>query len=171
MIRNIYSGEEMTVLHEILDKHEKIAWDMDDSLIGGPNSDFFRDYITAHPEKTHHVITFRDLEWANEILEELENCGMDARKLILSVENCPEMTHHCYAMSGRLKNEIQIHHHCKDIGISYEEFVEHVKAFPHWKAKRAAELGCTLLVDDLEQLVRPGCEKHGIAFYHSHTPL
>jgi hypothetical protein len=45
--------------HPVLDEHAVIAWDMDSTLVNGPNSAFFRSYILAHPEKRHVVITHR----------------------------------------------------------------------------------------------------------------
>ena len=55
--------------HPVLDQHNVIGWDIDQTLINGPNSVFFCAYILAHPEKVHHLITFRPPGWDEEIYE------------------------------------------------------------------------------------------------------
>lgn len=142
-----------------LDPHQNIGWDFDGTLIQGPNSERFRAYIAAHPDKRHHVITFRDREWANLIHYELGVLGLDP-KLIASVENCPEPLHDMFMLSREPNSNVpprvaaKAAHH-----------------FLRWKGRRARELGCTVLVDDMAEWVVQGCEEHDVAFFNANARL
>lgn len=135
-----------------LDAHQNLAWDMDGTLNHGPNAERFRAYIAAHPEKRHHVITFRNREWADLIELELRTLGLDP-VLIASVENCPEPLHDMFMLHR--SGELEMPKHVAEKAIS---------AFLRWKGRRASELGCTVLVDDLADWVVQGCQAHGVEF-------
>lgn len=153
--------------HPILDAHDAIAWDMDGTLVNGPNSDFFRDYIMAHPEKQHHVVTFRDETWANRAHAELERYGLThAVSLIISIQSCPqdwlvfwEGQHNTFKKQKLLRNYTQ------------EDIDAGCHSFQRFKGRKAFELGCTILVDDLPSWVMAGCNENGIAFLHAHQPI
>lgn len=142
-----------------LDPHQKIGWDFDGTLIQGPNSDLFRAYIAAHPEKRHHVITFRDREWASLIHHELDALGLDP-KLIASVENCPEPLHDTFQL-GREPD--------RRIPKAVADRAAH--GFLRWKGRRARELGCTILVDDMAEWVATGCQENGVTFLDANVEL
>jgi hypothetical protein len=132
--------------------HQKIGWDMDGTLIRGPNSDRFRAYIAANPQKRHHVITFRDREWADLIPMELGTLGLDPA-LIASVANCPAPLHDMFMLHSRGQLEMP------------QRIAEKaINAFLRWKGRRASELGCTVLVDDMAYWVVQGCHAHGVEF-------
>ena len=156
--------------HPILDKHGIIFWDQDKTLIDGPHSDFFRDYIAHHTEKKHFIITFRDKDWANDIWEELQEAGLDARRHIQSVENCPEDIYKSFAVEicGKF-DHLTEEEKAWVAKVDVATYRRHLSEFLCWKAMRAKELGGTLLVDDLEDWVIHGCKLHGVEFYHSHT--
>jgi hypothetical protein len=42
----------------ILDGHAAIGWDFDNTLIGHAKSQAIHEYIRAHPEKRHVIVTF-----------------------------------------------------------------------------------------------------------------
>jgi hypothetical protein len=131
----------------LLDSHDVIAWDLDGTLVGGDNARLLCAYIVAHPEKTHHFITFRTpREWAEDIFRELHPRGI-VRPMIASLQSVPDALYLAYAQenSGLIKPE-------------------DVAAFYEWKGMRAAELGCTALVDDMRALVIRGCELHGVLY-------
>lgn len=136
----------MTVKHNVLDQHEKIAWDCDGTLYQGKNSQAFADYIKAHPEKQHYIITFRDYNWAKECIPDLIDMGLKDCHFV-SVHHCPD-----------------------DVWMNSQEgsFSQRWD-FLCWKAKMAIELGCTILVDDMEDAVIHGCTEHGVAFLHAHS--
>jgi hypothetical protein len=130
--------------HPLLDSHHKIAWDMDETLVNGPNSEFFRQYIAAHPEKEHYIVTFRTGDaWIADIPFELADEGLNP-DLIKAVSSVPM--------------KIWIERHLSRV---------HMAVCNDWKGFEAKRLGCTVLVDDMEASVLPGCEKHGITFIHS----
>lgn len=132
--------------------HQRIAWDMDGTLIGGPNSQRFRRYIARTPEKQHCVVTFRDRAWAGQIRGELGALGLDPN-LIASVENCPELLHDIYMASRN------------PASCAPKALADHAaRQFVRWKGRKARELGCTILVDDLADWVVLGCQENGVAF-------
>lgn len=131
--------------HPLLDDHVSIGWDIDGTLIDGPNADFFRRYILANPDKEHHLITFRDPVWAERVYEELRPYGIE-RDHIHSLNPCPQDLYIAYA--------------------TRKSFLDWAKceAYLHWKGQMAKELGCTVLIDDMATQVIRGCEKHGIVY-------
>jgi hypothetical protein len=132
--------------------HQIIAWDMDGTLIDGRNSACFRTYIATHPEKQHHVITFRDRTWADQIMGELGALGLDS-SLIASVENCPELLHDIYQISRN------------PASCAPKALADHAaRQFVRWKGRKARELGCTILVDDLAEWVVVGCQENDVTF-------
>lgn len=157
-------------MHPILDQHDAIAWDMDGTLVDGPNSAYFRAYIALTPHKRHHIVTFRNRAWADTCWAELRHNGLDAPRFIRSVESCPEHFHDCYHV--RRDKEPAFHaiyqdHH----NFSLDQFNEYADAYSFWKGERAMQMACTILVDDMPQNVLPGCERHGILFHHAFDPV
>lgn len=142
-----------------LEPHQNIGWDMDGTLNHGPNAERFRAYIAAHPEKRHHVITFRNREWADLIELELRTLGLDPA-LIASVENCPEPLHDMFML-----------HRSGEVEMPQRVAEKAISAFLRWKGRRASELGCTVLVDDLADWVVQGCQAHGVAFLDANAEL
>lgn len=143
-----------------LDCHDIIAWDMDGTLVNGPNAAFFRAYILAHPEKQHHIVTFRtgpaqqDFAvkfWHEECVYELHHHGVP-HGTIRAVHSCPDDLYHAYAQSRSFYNP------------------EKTQAFMEWKGMKAAEFGATVLVDDMAALVVEGCTKYGIAYVDAYDP-
>jgi FMN phosphatase YigB (HAD superfamily) len=154
-------------MHPILDQHDTIAWDFDGTLVDGPNSAYFRSYISLNPQKRHHIITFRNRAWANTCWAELRIHGLDSKTFIRSVESCPEHFHDCYHV--RRNTPPEYHEVFKEQhNYSSKQFNEYADSYSLWKAERASQIGCTILVDDMPQNVLPGCERHGIVFYHAH---
>lgn len=158
--------------HPILDLHDTIGWDMDQTLIKGPNSEFFRDYIVAHPEKTHRIITFRNKSWADTAYDELESYGLvGARSLISSIENCPETWHDYYMINTHPHYSWEKIDMLKRGLVTQDVLDECVHNFLRFKGARCKEVGCTVLVDDLPQWVMPGVNENGITFVHALHPI
>lgn len=135
--------------HPLLDDHAVIAWDMDETLVNGPNSDFFRRYILAHPEKTHVVITFRTPRpWAQDVYRELEPYGI-TREHITAVHNVPDDLYHAYAQRRTFPQP------------------EKVAAYYAYKGMQAKAIGATVLVDDNVAHTEQGCRTHGVVFVHA----
>lgn len=151
-----------------LDRHQIIAWDFDGTLVDGPFSHIWRAYLLSTPEKQHHIVTFRtgpsraglDGTWAEDALHELEDHGIK-RTRILAVHSIPQEIFQHYGVA-RLWSE--------DSGLA-PEIVANAERMIEWKGKCAKSFGATVLVDDMEDMVRLGCDRHGVEFVHSHYPL
>lgn len=141
-----------TLSHPLLDPHEIIAWDFDGTLVDGANSEFFRAYILAHPEKQHHIVTFRTGRsrrfhgklWKDDAIHELLDHGV-ALDTITAAHGIPENLFDTLPRGGLI------------LPGSCEESL-------YWKAAKAKEIGATVLVDDLVEWTEVGCRHHGIAF-------
>lgn len=132
----------------ILDGHDVIAWDMDGTLIDGSHSAVFRDYIAARTDKIHHVVTFRTpRRWVEEVYEELEGYGV-SRDRLAGVHGVPLRLYEAYVR--------------KDPVLTGE--------FVRWKGLKARKIGASVLIDDMSELVVPGCVEHGIRFLHAEDP-
>ncbi|RYD65103.1 MAG: hypothetical protein EOP83_08075, partial [Verrucomicrobiaceae bacterium] len=142
--------------HPLLDPHDTIAWDMDGTLIDGPNSEFFRAYILAHPEKHHHIVTFRtgpsrrfpdnaSALWKDDAIHELLEHGV-ALDVFKATHGIPEELYSAWASRKTLLSEAE------------------VAAYVMWKGKMAAEIGATVMVDDMPGMVKKGCKAHGVVF-------
>lgn len=160
--------------HPILDKHAVLGWDMDGTLVDGPNSEYFLRYIAAHPEKRHHVVTFRDRAWATQTWSELRSHGLDAKALIKSVENCPEIIHDSYMFQKRYAAYgdrcFEFFNQAAGQNMTLEQFNEFRNTYPVWKGMKCAQLGATILIDDKPEWVEPGCAKFGVEFLHAFDP-
>jgi len=156
-------------MHPILKKHSVIAWDMDQTLVNGPNSEYFQDYIRRHPEKSHHIVTFRNKNWADTIFGELENIGFDAYKHISAVHSCPEDIHDSYMAKN--SGGMVMHRFMLSRSMSLEQFNKNVSAFPIWKGFQCKKIGATIIIDDMPTFVVPGCAKYDIEFINALDPL
>lgn len=145
--------------HPLLDPHQIIAWDMDGTLIDGPNAKFFRAYILAHPEKQHHIVTFRtgpalnSMEvamWKDECVYELFHLGVP-HGTIKQTHAMPDHLYHAWAQRKTFIQETE------------------VAAFLDWKGKTAAEIGATVMIDDMPGMVKKGCRNHGVTFIDAHS--
>lgn len=135
--------------HPLLDDHAIIAWDMDGTLVNGPNSAFFRSYILANPEKTHVVITFRTPRaWAEDVYRELAPFGI-TREHITAVHNVEDDLYHAYAQRETLRTP---------------ENLAKVERYYAYKGSKAKEIGATVMIDDIAAHVEAGCVTHGIKF-------
>lgn len=146
--------------HPILDQHEIIAWDMDETLVNGHNSAFFRAYIRANPRKRHHIITFRTPRaWAEQSLLELEVYGVPPR-LIEAVHSVPDELYEAFSEHRVSCASIE------EIGRSPDTPAK-VRQYLAFKALTAKRIGATLLVDDMAALVEADCVANGVVFLNA----
>lgn len=135
-----------------------IAWDFDGTLIDHPNSVLMHEFILRHPEKQHHIITFRSHGYQNSIFHELREIYPDApgRSHFVGVRNIPDRAWEKFSemttrrLMGRLKGPLT----------PWEEY------YIEWKGMVCGELNLPVLVDDREAQVLPGCERYGIMYLH-----
>lgn len=151
-----------------LDSHDKIAWDMDGTLIDGRNSDAFRQYIVSNPHKTHYIITFRDANWATKIYSELEACGMiDPETYIDGIFTCPVDWHYYHNVNQNPRMAKVKQQYLETNRVTQEQLDMYSAQFCQYKGAMAAELGCTVMIDDIEDWVEQGCIDNGVTFLHA----
>lgn len=151
-----------------LDKHDIIAWDMDGTLIDGRNSNSFRQYIVNNPDKKHYIITFRDPNWASRIFNELEACGMDDPSVYIDgIYSCPVDWHYYNDVNHNPRMARVKTQYLETNKITQETLDMYSRLFRQFKGSMAAELGCTVMVDDIDQWVEQGCIDNGVCFLHA----
>jgi len=105
--------------------------------------------------------------WARSVRDELRHYGLDPSR-IKDVIGCP--FDHDVAAVFNLKaiasslSFFELRQLAISRGIRLEQLEPLVVEYGEWKGKVAAELGCTLLVDDRPDWVLPGCAKYGVSF-------
>lgn len=124
-------------------EHQIIAWDFDDTLIGHVNSHRFHHYIRNNPQQEHHIVTFRDDEWATMIERDLEEVGLLKREDFTGVHN--------FLDKDRFRGII--------LNLNDDPTM-------NWKGLKCSEIGATILIDDMTDHVIKGCDKHGIIHIH-----
>lgn len=152
----------------LLDKHDVIAWDFDGTLVDGPLSHLWRAYLRENPQKEHHIITFRtgpsraglDGTWAEDCYWELASFGIRNTR-IKAVHSIPQEIFQYYGVA-RL--------YCDVSQSLVPEVQRNAEKIMEWKGKCASENGATVLIDDMEEMVRLGCDRYKVQFIHSHTP-
>ena len=164
-------------LHTVLDQHDTIAWDFDLTLWNGPNSEWFCRYIQLTPHKKHYIVTFRTADEARMIQYLfMKQAGMNhignPLSLFVDVIVCPNEYRDCHGFrSGHFDKESeklfrQIYAHLTD-----EDIDAHAASMLAFKSLMAKKHGCTILVDDLPEMVEDGCLAQGVAFLHAHEPV
>jgi hypothetical protein len=141
-----------------LDPFDAIAWDFDGTLINHPKSSLMHQYIKAHPQKKHVIITFRTHGAQYLIFEEMQflypgSPGKDRFGDVINISNLAWLNFTRYdrmRYHGRLKGPLTPH----------EEY------YINWKGSICKQHGLSVLVDDRTDHVASGCEKHGIVFIH-----
>ena len=152
--------------HPILDKHSIISWDMDGTLIDGDNAAFFIQYIVAHPEKTHNIVTFRDALWAKEVIPDLVSAYGINPSIINAVLSCPDRLYEAYYL-----RTYKTPHDLMQSGFDLKHLDAEKNDFFDWKGFISKETGATILVDDMPSWVEDGCCRYGIEFLDSRIPI
>lgn len=164
--------------HSILDLHDNIGWDVDETLINGKYSVFWRAYVRSNPEKNHHIITFRGKKDAEEVYKELE------KEFLYPLNESDFVDLHyipqdiCTAFDKLHPHLIEFNHRklyptkkveriLKRDGLTLEDVIDIKESLYNWKANKCKELGLTVLIDDLEKIVKQGCEINNIKFINS----
>lgn len=148
-----------------LGSHDIIAWDFDGTLVDGPLSHMWRTYLLENPQQQHHIVTFRTGPsraglpgtWAEDCYHELAELGV-RRSKIHAVHSIPQEIFTHYGVA-RL--------YCETSQALVPEVQQNAEKLMEWKGKCAASFGATILVDDMEEMVRLGCDRYGVAFLHS----
>ena len=165
-------------MSEKLKKHKSIGWDVDKTLINGLWSKHWRSYVTANKDNHDHwIVTFRDDVDAATVFDELEEQYHYPlkREWFKGIVNLPRDISDAYDTlpPSIVTNDFskpptnKFNRILKNEGLTFEDAHLLVNSLHHWKARVCVELGCTVLVDDLESIVAEGCEKYNVEFIHS----
>lgn len=141
-----------------LERYKAIAWDFDGTLIEHPKSPLMHEYIIAHPEKTHAIITFRSHGWQRRVWDEMYDLYPDApeRDCFAGVYNVSDRAFERYDETKRLRA----------LGRYRGPMTPWERYYIQWKGLVCKLRDLPVLVDDREDEVLPGCEKYGIHYVH-----
>lgn len=163
--------------HDVVRNHSCFGWDMDETLVNGTHSEMWRSCVLASPEADHYVVTFRKKDDALKVWDELESLYELplTRDMFTGLLFMPDRVRLPYdTLPSRLR-KVDVYSEpdakTKRALVLYKYEWEDVKqrhqAVHHWKAEACKSVGATVLVDDLEHLVKPGCDLHGVEFVNS----
>lgn len=164
--------------HKILDLHDFIGWDVDKTLINGKKSFFWRAYVESNPSKQHHIITFRSKKDAEDVYKELsseflyplnEKHFVDLHYMPFDISKDFDSLHPYFIEFNHRKcyPTQKLERILKRENITLEEVISIKDAVYDWKANKCKELGLTVLVDDLEKIVKHGCDLNEVTFVNS----
>jgi hypothetical protein len=144
--------------------HSTLALDMDRTLVDGKNSQHLRNFVHLnHRLKSFFIITFRGHD-SSDVLRELRAQGLDPNA-IKDVVYCPlDYSVVELKLASKRMTFIEIREEARKCGIRLDDIERLYQEYVEWKGKMAAHLGCTVLVDDMPEMVLPGCHKHGVQF-------
>ena len=158
-----------------LDSHECIGWDVDRTLIYGPLSARFRQYVRRNPHKKHWLITFRTDLYAERVYDELAtaadyplgfeefqglvNLPIDIEDNWVRVPNALDRV--CDYNLTRKQERILIHNK-----LNIDDVVLANRTMWNWKPLQCVKLGCGVLVDDIKHL-KGYCHTHGVSYFNS----
>ncbi len=147
---------------EELFKHDTLGIDVDDTLIGHPRSHVLQRFILEHHKiKNFHIVTFRTHGMEDMIDQDILTSTVDTQ--------VPLRLHH-FAGVHSIPYGLYENHKKQQWSASRE-----VKRSPGgiilpndsdiyytWKAEKCREIGCTVLIDDMEPAIGRHCERIGI---------
>lgn len=194
-MRSLFSGNEIAdnmlgklyrtvtssrISHAVLDQHTAIAWDMDDTLINGPQSWFWRRWIQSnHANRKFCILTYRTAH-IDSVWQELEQCTDPVSpEWFQSVIAIPKILWSEWSSFPSLLREIDTEEKMTPILIDYVRskysylniryMIEVNRAVRSWKAVECKQRGYSLLVEDREQFCKPYCDLLKIKFLNALT--
>lgn len=142
---------------EGLGLHGVIAWDVDLTLIGHPASPWMHDFIRRTPQIRHLVVSFRAHGAELSVWDDLEGVpGAAARSCFAALHT---IDHDLAARFQRLARH-------RRAGLYAGPPCPDEMRYLTWKGRICAEAGAGVLIDDMTEHVRLGCEAHGVALLH-----
>jgi len=162
-------------LLKILDAHNPICWDLDKTVIKGKNSPFFQRYICSHPEKTHHIVTFRTGQELDEIFDDIRNDfpRYDGTQFE-SIVSIPEEIDKAFYSFHHKARELAIFPKITDTTfkrkfptLNREEVITASKNYCSWKPKTCLDLGSSILIDDVYNQLKNDCKHLGVELINS----
>jgi hypothetical protein len=158
-----------SLTHEILDRHTKIAWDLDDTLVDGPLSWFWRRWIRDnYKNRDFWIITFRSQIQVASIWDELSSCSDPLNEQwFKGVITVPSVLWNAYVM---LPVELQefdedwkyselIGYFLAENNLNADDVIEINRAIRAWKATECIKQKCYAFVEDKQDFCKPYCLK------------
>ncbi len=132
------------------------------TLLGHAASPALHDFIRNNPQTRHLIITFRAHGAQAEIWSDLARVTGTADPA-------------CFAAVVNIDDDLAAHfqrlaRHRK-AGLFAGPLAPAELAYLTWKGRICAEHGATVLIDDMTEHVRRGCELHGVALFHPNALL
>ena len=136
----------------ILEPHSIIGWDIDNTLLYGHsgNSKFFQAYVVAHPEKTHHLMTFRT--------------GVLVTNIVRDMARYKEVDGCSHNLFSQLFTMLEEGFRNTLYNIADKETFDNCYGF---KAKACRKTGATILVDDMILQQKKYCMEENVALLDS----
>lgn len=155
---------------QILDTHKIVGVDIDDTLIGnGFASRQLQNYILKnYRQKKFYLITFRTGEWVDAVWQHIayENDQLDER-IFRGLFGIPEEIRAGFQKYIYTAKRMQITRlNDPEDEEKLLEYEVYKNQYLEWKGKKAHELGCTILIDDMTDHVRQGCIKYNVKLVH-----
>jgi hypothetical protein len=141
----------------LLRAHATIGWDLDMTLLGHPASDRLHAFIRATPEIRHVIVTFRSHS-------RMASIWSDLAKVPLAADIG------CFVAAETIDDAMASHfqrlrrNRAQRLYAGPNSPAE--MAYLRWKGEVCARWGATLLIDDMTEHVRHGCEASGIQLLH-----
>lgn len=128
------------------DRHQKIGIDFDGTLVGHRHSALIQRYILDHPEKEFHIVTFRSHGWQNRIEFDLAKSTAETGVplTIGAFTAIHNMTDEGYATHIEMKGDPKYY---------------------AWKGVTCAQVGCTILLDDMADGIHIECVSQGVTLF------
>lgn len=157
----------MDKLDDILKDHQIICWDIDNTLINGPNSSLFRQWIKSNPDKEHHIVTFRcQYDDIQNIKHELQFDTEDFHTgLFKSIMTMPEEydLDHIYPHGIRQLAHLDAQEFY-DIthGLDKNHMMECLEICNNYKVQACLSVNSMVLVDDLYDYLKPSFDANNL---------
>lgn len=141
----------------VLRQHRAIGWDLDGTLLGHSAAPRLHAFIRAHPGLRHVIVTFRSRGLATMLWHDL--AAAPTAPPPSSFEAALSMDDDIFTSFHSLRR-------LRDLGRHAGPPTPVEACYLTWKGRLCAEHGLTVLVDDMTDLVRPGCERHQVTLLH-----
>lgn len=158
---------------EELNKHQIIGLDMDETLIEGPCSYLLREWVKENfIKKELWIITFRTGPYVAQVWGDLAPYRL-GREQFAGLKAIPPHLHSDYwlikkGFAYKDSNPGKFERFLAANKLTPELAQKKHDALLHWKGEACASVGATVLVDDLPDMVLPGCIANNIQFINAH---
>ncbi len=137
--------------------HAAIGWDLDLTLIGHPASASLHAFIRDTPHIRHAIITFRPTSMRDSVWADLARLpSAPPATSFVGVDTIDDTVAAAFQRLRRWRAQ----------GLYAGPPCPAEALYLRWKGDVCARLGATVLVDDMTDHVRAGCEAHGIQLLH-----